>query len=206
LPSLPETTALASLQDAAVKERRDLLASTMEVEVAEREVDKVLAKYFPSVNFIAQGKADNSKETRFDDDPYSWVLLGTVSLNVFDGGIREAQYSIAASQWHQKELMAKDLQAQISSEVEASYQAWRDAQTARRLAARQLDVAHDTQKLAVASEAAGAATALEIIDANTMVYASEAQDLSARLNEATAVLNLLQSLGKPVPFGATTAN
>ena len=144
------------------------------------------------------------KEMRFDTDPYSWSLMGTVSLNVFDGGIREAQYSLAKSQYRQKALAQQDLAAKIKSDVEAAYQALDDARAASKLAERQLDVAHATQALAVASEGAGVATNLEIIDTNTMVFASEAQGLSARFQEAMAILDMLAAAGKPVPFGAAT--
>ncbi|MBI5510272.1 MAG: TolC family protein [Deltaproteobacteria bacterium] len=181
-------------------ERKDLIAARIEIEVADREVGKVWAKYFPSVNLIAQGKADNAKEMRFDDDPYSWLVMGTLGWSVFDGGIREAQLSLAQSQRRQKELAALDLGAKIKSDVEAAAQALEDARAARRLAERQLEVAHRTQALAVASESAGVATNLEIIDTNTMVFASEAQGLAARFKESMAILDLLAAAGRPVPF------
>jgi outer membrane protein TolC len=193
--------ALDAWQKAALDERKDLTASRIEIEVADQEISKVVAKYFPSINFIAQGKADNMKAQRFDDDPYSWSVMGTLSLNVFDGGIREAQLAMVRSQYRQKELAEKDLAAKIKSDVEAAYQALDDARAASRLALRQLDVAHATQALAVASEGAGVATNLEIIDTNTMVFASEAQGLSARFKEAMAILDMLAATGKPVPFG-----
>ena len=204
-PALTPPSASASLeswQKAALDERKDLVASRIEVEVADREVGKVIARYFPTISLVAQGKADNAKETRFDDDPYSWLVMGTATISIFDGGIREAQYSLAKSQYRQKELAEKDLAAKIKSDVEAAYQALDDARSASRLAERQLDVAHATQALAVASEGAGVATNLEIIDTNTMVFASEAQGLSARFKEAMAVLDMLAAAGKPVPFGA----
>jgi outer membrane protein TolC len=203
-PMLDLPAADASLetwQKRAQEERRDLAATRIETEVAEREVDKVLAKYFPTLNLIAQGKADNMEAQRFDDDPYSWSVMGTLSLNIFDGGIREAQYSLAKSQFRQKALAEQDLAAKIKSDVEAAYQALDDARVASKLAERQLDVAHDTQALAVASEGAGVATNLEIIDTNTMVFASEAQGLSARFKQAMAVLDMLAAAGRPVPFG-----
>jgi hypothetical protein len=195
---------LQSWQKTAQAERRDLVASRIESDVAEREVDKVLAKYFPSLNLIAQGKADNMEAQRFDDDPFSWSVMGTLSLNLFDGGIREAQYSLAKSQWRQKQLAQEDLAAKIESDVDAAFQALADARVASKLAVRQLDVAHATQALAVASEGAGVATNLEIIDTNTMVFASEAQGLSARFKEAMAVLDMLAAAGRPVPFSPTS--
>jgi outer membrane protein, multidrug efflux system len=201
-----EEASLDSWQKAALEERKDLVATRIDVEVASREVDKVLARYFPTLNLMAQGKADNMKAMRFDDDPYSWSVIGTLSLTVFDGGIREAQYSLAKSQFRQKELAERDLAAKIKSDIEAAYQALDDARAASRLAERQVDVAHATQSLAVASEGAGVATNLEIIDTNTMVFASEAQGLGARFKEAMAILDMLAAAGKSVPFGASAAN
>jgi outer membrane protein TolC len=97
-------------------------------------------------------------------------------------------------------MSEEDKLRKIRSEVESAYQALQDASAARRLAERQLEVARDTQNLARASEKAGAATNLEVIDANTMVFASEAQYHRASLEEAMAVLELLAACGTPVPF------
>jgi outer membrane protein TolC len=195
---------LDAWQKTAADARQDLIAARIEIEVADREVGKVIARYFPTINLIAQGKADNSKQMRFDDDPYSWLVMGTATLNIFDGGIREAQYSLAKSQFRQKQLAAKDLAAKVQSDVEAAYQALDNARAASHVAERQLDVAHTTQDLAIASEKAGASTNLEIIDTNTAVFAAEAQGLSARFNESMAVLDMLAAAGQPVPFAGTT--
>jgi hypothetical protein len=184
----------------AMEQRKDLLAAKIEVLVAEHEVDKVLMKYVPSLNLIGQIKADNAQEQRFDDDPFSWTILATMSVDLWDGGIREAELDLARSRYNQAKLGVEDIRQKIESEVSSAWQALKDAQAARVLADRQLDVALETQKLALASEGAGVVTNLEVIDTNTMVFFSEAQALNARFSEAMAILDLLAACGQEVPF------
>jgi outer membrane protein TolC len=169
--------------------------------VSEHEVSRVKAKYLPSLNLFGQFKLDNAESQRFDDDPASWTVGATMSVNIWDGGIREAELDLMQSQLRQARMKNQDLERRIESDVAAAYQALQDAAAARRLAERQLDVARDTQGLAKSAEQLGAATNLEVIDANTMVFASEAQFQSAKLNQAVAVLDLLSACGSPVPFG-----
>jgi len=60
-----------------------------------------------------QGKADNAQENRFDDDPFSWVVVATLDWNLWDGGIREAQMSATKSKLRQATLAAEDLASKI---------------------------------------------------------------------------------------------
>ncbi|MBN2495901.1 MAG: TolC family protein [Deltaproteobacteria bacterium] len=187
-------------QALARKQRKDLAAARIEAAVAKNEVDKIWMKYVPTINLIGQFKLDNNERQRFDDDPFSWTVLATMSVNIWDGGIREAQMELAQSQLRQADMKVEDLERDIRSKVSAAHQALTDARASHALAERQLEVARDTQKLALASEKAGVATNLEVIDANTMVFASEAQLIGARLGEAMAVLDLLSACGSPLPF------
>lgn len=182
-------------------QRKDLAATRIEELVAEHQLDQKLMKYAPSLNLFGSFMADNAEQQRFDDDPFYWTVGASLSINIWDGGIREAEVEIARSRLRQARMTREDLLRKIDTEVESAYQALQDAIAARVLAERQLDVALDTQKLAKASEQAGAATNLEVIDANTMVSASEAQYHNACLQEAVAMLDLLEACGAPVPVG-----
>jgi len=202
-PELAQPSAdqpLASFQALAERHRRDLLAARLEAEVSAREVRKVFMKYLPTLNLFGQLRADNAEAQRFDDDPFSWTAGATLSLNVWDGGLRERELDIARSRLRQAELTVLDLRRDIQGKIEAAFQALKNAATASQLAERGLDLARDTQKLAIASEASGAATNLEVIDANTMVFGSEASAVSAKLKEAMAALELLAACGEEVPF------
>lgn len=187
-----------SLADA---QRADLAAARSRLDAAQHDVQKARWSYLPTVGLMGEATADNKEEQRFDDDPFSWIVMGTLTLVAWDGGIRDAAQRAADSRVRQARLQLDDLERRLDSETAAAYQALRDAVTSRELAERQLEVAGATQALAKASEAAGAATNLEVIDANTMVFASEAGLEGARLAEAMAILDLLAASGSPLPFG-----
>ena len=191
---------LAHWQELAKKQRKDLVAAKINVAIAKKSVKQVWMKYVPTLNLIGQLKLDNNQAQRFDDDPASWVVMATLSANIWDGGIREAELEIAESRFRQEEMKVEDLERQIDSMVASAYQSLIDARASRAVVERQLDVAKDTQALAQTSEKAGVATNLQVIDANTMVFASEAQFIGAKLGESIAILDLLGACGAPVPF------
>ncbi len=197
--------ALEDWVQVAKSERRDLVAARLDEMAAEHEANQGLAQYLPSVNLVGQGKLDNAEKQRFDDDPFSWTVLATATVDVWDGGIKAAQYDLAKSKLVQARLATEDLRRQIESSVTAAKQALDDARAARDLAEKQLEVAHTTEGLTQSSEQAGVVTNLEVIDANTIVFASEAQALSARLDESMAVLDLVSATGGSVPTGSGAA-
>jgi outer membrane protein len=201
----PAQRDLAGWLDLAKKERKDLIAARITVDAASHDVDGGWTGYLPTLDVVGQAKLDNAEAQRFDDDPFSWNVIATLNLNVFDGGIREANLAMKRSALRQAEFAAEDLSRRIVNEVSATEQSLRDAVVARELAARQLEVARDTLALTEAGERAGAVTNLEVIDVNTMVFASEASFLAAQLSEAMARLDLLAAAGQPVPFGAGNA-
>ena len=198
--SVPPERGLAGWLALAKEARQDLMAARLQVLAARHEVDQQRTRYLPTLDLFAQARLDNNQDQRFDDDPFSWTAGATLNMTLYDGGIRESEVDIARSKLRSAELGARDLEQQIASEVEAAFQALADARATRRVAESQLEVARATQALAVASERAGAATPLQVIDANTMVHASESQLVTARLAEDTAVLDLLAASGQALPY------
>jgi len=203
-PNLSTAVAARTLDEwrrLADVQRADLASARRQLDAARHEVERAWASWLPTLSLGGEAKLDNARAQRFDDDPFSWTLMGTLSLAALDGGIRTAALRAAESKERQAELTLADLERKIHSDVATAFQGLRDASTSRKLAERQLDVAKATQGLAKASEAAGAATNLQVIDANTMVFGSEAGLLGAQLGEAMAILDLLAATGSPLPFG-----
>jgi hypothetical protein len=198
--SVPAERGLSDWLALAREARKDLIAARLEILATEHEVDQTRTRYLPTLDLFAQAKLDNNQDQRFDDDPLSWTAGATLNMTLYDGGIREAELDMARSKRLSAELTVRDLEARITSEVQAAFGAVADARAARRMAESQLEVAQATQALAVASEKAGAATPLQVIDANTMVAASESQLVTARLAEDTAILDLLAASGQPLPY------
>lgn len=182
----------------AKKQRKDLAAAKIDVLVAGHEEGKVWAEYLPKINLIGSAMFDNDAPSRFDDDPFNWIAMATLNLNVFDGGIREAKLGIASSKSRQAALAVLELEAKVESSVSQTKRALGDATAARQVSEKQLEVARAARDLAVASEQAGMANYLAVIDANTMVEGAEAQVLAAKLSEAVALLDLWAASGTEI--------
>ncbi len=188
-------------QRRARDQRQDLTAARIQVLVAEHELGREIGRYAPGVDLVGAAMVDNNEAQRFDDDPFHWTVMATVSWNLFDGGIREAEAAIARSRVRQAVLSARDKEREIDEEVAASRKVLDEARAAHRTATEQLAVARAAQELAQAAEREGVGTYLEVIDANTMVERAEANLVARRHAEATAVLDLLSHCGEPVPWG-----
>ncbi|OGR07569.1 MAG: hypothetical protein A2341_11810 [Deltaproteobacteria bacterium RIFOXYB12_FULL_58_9] len=184
--------------DLAQRQRKDLVAAKIDVLVSGHEEGKVWAQYLPTVNAVGVAMFDNDSASRFDDDPFSWVVMATLNINIWDGGIRERQLDIAESQARQAALAVTDLQSKVNSSVSQARRALDDSTAARTVTEKQVEVARAARDLAVASEKEGMATYLAVIDANTMVEGAEAQLLAAELSEAVALLDLWAASGNPL--------
>jgi multidrug efflux system outer membrane protein len=196
---------LVGWRDTALAQRQDLMAARIQVLVAEHDLGKEHAKYAPAVDVIGAARFDNNEAQRFDDDPFSWTVLATVSLNIWDGGIREAQADIARSRLRQAVLTVRDRERRVTQEVSAARKVVDDARSAHRTAEKQLQVARAAQELAQAAEREGVGTYLEVIDANTMAERAEANLVARRLAEQVAILELLEQCGEPVPWSGAEA-
>jgi len=204
-PPLEQANTVDLWIDEAKRQRRDLTAARISVKASERDVLGGWFGYLPTVDLIGQAKLDNAEEQRFDDDPFSWNILGTLTWNLYDGGISQANLSVTQSRRRQAELTVLDLEHSIVNQVVAAEQSLRDAVLARELAEGAVSVARDAAKLTEAAEAAGAVTSLEVIDVNNAVFQSEAGLLAAQLREAMARLDLFAAAGQAVPFGDAAA-
>jgi outer membrane protein TolC len=201
-PGWDEKRATNDWQQHAREQRKDLAAARVEVLVAEHELGKELGKYAPAVDLIGAAMLDNNEAQRFDDDPFYWTVMAKVTLNIWDGGIRESQVAIARSKVTQARLHATDREREIDQAVATARKLLDEAIATHRAAEYQLQVAGAAQELAQAAEREGVSTYLEVIDANAMVEGAEANLVARRIEKATAVLELLALAGEPVPWSA----
>jgi outer membrane protein TolC len=125
------------------------------------------------------------------------------SIPIFDGGVRYGQLRDRRARLRQARLNQEALERTVASEVRQAYRAWQTALTTVEISARQLQLAQDAHRLALAAYEAGAASNLEVVDAQRALANAEVNVELQRLGAQLSLIQLLASLEVSVGgFGA----
>lgn len=187
----------ADLVQTALARRRDLAASRLAVELAERSVKAAFWQFAPTVS--ANGQYRWTDVTGPFADPETWVVSLTAAFTLFDGGGRLAAVSAARSQERQAEARREGLRRRIVEETERALLDLETARANERKAREQAALARERATLAAVQFEAGAATYLEVTDANAASFAAEVAAVTESFNVSTAALRLSRAIGALVP-------
>jgi outer membrane protein TolC len=188
---LPEDT--SSLEEAAVHDRPDVLAAGEQVTVSEKSRDGVVTRYLPTLG--AFGRYLYSNASGFSGSSTSWAIGLSLSWTIFDGGLRESD--LRENQARVAEAVAAR-DATLNRARDEVVRARLDLDSAvanREKAKEQLALAEENQRLVNVNYKAGAATYIEVSDANTALLTAELTQVSESLNADLAALRLLKAAG-----------
>jgi outer membrane protein TolC len=177
-----------------ILERPDLKAAQGNLELASRAHHTTWLKYLPSVGVSAAYQASNTQG--FTGKYDSWAAILGVSWTLWDGGLRE-------SEWRENEAKLVEAKANLrKSEITARDEVRRaqlELESARANLAKsdeQLKLAQENMQLAQVNFEGGAATQLEISDANATLTSAEIGHVAETLNAQLAALKLLKAAGR----------
>ncbi|MFN3421611.1 MAG: TolC family protein [Armatimonadota bacterium] len=196
-PSLTECLAQALRQRPEIREA--------EWQQKSAEAAKQLARInsLPVVN-ISGSYNRYPSTTRITDK--EWALNLIVSYPIFDGGRVRAELEQAKLQVEQSELNLKRTIDNIKLQVQQAYTNWQNA--AERLSAAQEAVkeASETARLTEEAYKAGAASLLDVINAQVALAQAENQEIQARYDLHRAVYALRHALGEINRYFASKGN
>lgn len=170
------------------KERLDVTIAKKRIEVAERNVDDITLKFFPTLTAAASAGING----RAFDGPFipQWSVSAILSIPIFDGGVRYGEKRDRLALVEQ--ARARALQTEVASLVERA-QARRalDVATAAQTSAKEArDLAEEADRLAKAAYAGGIGTNFDLIDAGRRLRDAETQLVLRDLDVARARLAL----------------
>jgi outer membrane protein TolC len=189
-PGRPAETVQAFI-DKALHQRRDLAAAKLNLELAENQKLDSWLQFAPSLFFSARFMASDTKG--FTDKYYSWNLGLTLSLPLYDGGLRYARIDEAESKIREANLTIEDKRITIGTEIRTQWIRMELAEANLAKAREALTLAQEQVELAKVSFDAGAVTNLEVIDANAGLFISEQNVARQELALWIAILNLEKS-------------
>jgi outer membrane protein TolC len=192
---LPEDA--SALEEAVVHERPDVLAAGEQVVVTEKNRDGVVTRYLPTLG--AFGRYLYSNASGFSGASTAWAIGLSLNWTLFDGGLRESD--LRENQARVAEAVAAR-DAAVNRARDEVVRARLDLDSAvanREKAKEQLALARENQKLVDVNYKAGAATYIEVSDANTALLTAELTQVSEALNADLAALRVLKAAGRFEP-------
>ncbi|MFZ9886276.1 MAG: TolC family protein [Myxococcota bacterium] len=174
--------------------RPELRAQKIALQIAERSRLDAWMSFLPSVNLVGQARA-TSNVSGFIASPVQGALLLTASLPLYDGGARYAALEESASRIREALLQIRQVEDRILGQVRGNLEQVTLRSQALTLAEAAVSVARETQSQASALYEAGAATALDVSDANLGLSLAEAELARAQLDLEQADLGLAYVTG-----------
>ena len=204
LPARPDTQGeqvllvelRAGLPSDLLVQRPDIVAAEHQLKAANANIGAARAAFFPKVTLTGSfGTASAELEGLFATGSHAWVFSPSISLPLFDGGRRSNNLSMTEAR--------RDLAiASYEKAVQGAFRDVADALSARHWLTEQLAIAQTAQ--AVQTERTrlsqlrydnGAATFLEVLDAQRELLSAEQQVVQIRRTLLTSRVSLYAALG-----------
>jgi outer membrane protein TolC len=186
----------------ARRDRADAKIASANRQVAELGVAVSRARYFPTVSLLGVYTHALNAGGSFATIPDSAYVGLSVDWNVWDWGKRGADVDAARAVSRQAELSQAAAVDQVAVEARVRWQVARTELASLEVAGRGEAAAAEAQRLLAARFAQGAATTVEVVDAETALANARSQVAIRRFQYLVAWMALSRGVGAlPVPPG-----
>jgi|GEM_PF-645004 len=212
VPMFEETMGEEELIAHAEGHRPDFTAAKLAVAIAERNRIDALMRWMPTVSLTAAARA-TSNVRGFQKDPITYAVMLNASLPLYDGGERYTAWRESGSQIREAKLSLDQARWRLGSSVRGNLRevSVRKENLGNQRLAKQL--AEEAAQDARARFEVGAATELEVLDAEQLVVSAALDLTMAELELQTSRLALsyvvgafnpaIQTGDKPLPEGVS---
>lgn len=185
------------LEASALRNRPEVQAAAAALAAAERARAAVRSGYLPTIG--AFGRVQWQDPAVLRDERQSWAIGLALTWNLFDGTLREALLDESGAKVAEAEANRRSTELKAR---EAVVRARLDLQAAianRKKAQEQVELARENQRLVEVSYKEGAASYIEVSDANGQLFAAELAALNEQVKSRLAALRLLEAAGRFEP-------
>jgi outer membrane protein len=186
---------LDCLKDVAYNERTELKSSTIQKNIAERQVQYTRGAHWPTISlqgvFIAKHETPETGNI-IRDNLYGGVRL---TFPFFEGGLRRAETQEAMARERQAEYALSDLRKSIGIEVENAYLDHIAQKGIIKSSGDQVAFARDNYNAVSKQFDFGLAQSIDVMDANTLLVTAETQFIQALYNYQQSVIRLKRVTG-----------
>lgn len=204
LPAVPETDPAApatpeELVERAAAERADVELRRLQIALAEQNLESAWAAFYPSLAVAWQLQSELTDPAGFGGRRNAWALVFVLSIPIYD----QSRYGLLdqrRAEIRQAQTNLETSLLSIDTEIHSAFRAYESSLTTIDTAARQVELAEEALRLAEAGFQAGAATSLDVDDAQQRVNQARINLAVQRYQSRLALLKLVFLAGE-VPGG-----
>jgi len=205
LPEAPPELAAPEDGDAGVGERADVKAAHAAARLAERMTDVAWAQFLPSLSVTGQlGYLFSEPPDLGSQDRSRWAAMLVLSVPLYSQ-VRFADLDAKRAARHQAELRVAETEASAALEVRKAQRDYRVALASLETAGHQAALAQEALQLTEAAYENGAATSLDVTDAQRTQTTAALNAAAQRLRSQISLLTLMRAAGDDPAMLATAA-
>ena len=190
-PELP-----AGLPSSLLERRPDIREAEAQLMATNAQIGVAKAAYFPSISLTASGGVQSVALTNLFTGPAGlWSFVGQVAQPLYAGGTLRGGVRLAEAKQQEAELTYQQTIQQAFREVSDALIAYTKDQKFREQQQLLTNAAQDASRLSDLRYRGGAASYLEVLDADTRYYSAELNLARAQLNEMLDYVQLYRALG-----------
>lgn len=190
------TVELQTLLDAAEISRADLRAAAKDSMAARADVWQERSSYLPRIEARAgYDWSKNATTTRIGEYVDGWNVGVVASIDLFNGFARESKVYQARARKRQAEAAELRTRLGVSVEVRQAYSTFAQAQEILASAAKVVEQARESLRMAKARYGAGSSTQLDVLQAQSALSQARLTELQAKYDYLVAVARLEKATG-----------
>jgi multidrug efflux system outer membrane protein len=191
VPEIP-----AGLPSSLLERRPDVREAEAQLMSANAQIGVAKAAYFPSITLTGTGGVESVALSKLFTGPAgTWSFAGQLTQPLYAGSSIRGGVRLAEAQKEQAVLTYQQTIQQAFREVSDALIAYAKDQEFRKQQELLTNSAQDASRLSNLRYRGGAASYLEVLDAETRQYAAELTLAQARLNEMLDYVQLYNALG-----------
>jgi outer membrane protein, multidrug efflux system len=191
VPEIP-----AGLPSSLLERRPDIREAEAQLISANAQIGVAKAAYYPAIALTSSGGFESTALSSLFTGPASmWSIAGQLTQPLYAGGALKGAVRLSEAQKDQLALTYQQTIQGAFREVSDALVAYKKDQDFRKQQELLTDAAKDASRLSTLRYKGGAASYLEVLDAETRQYAAELALAQARLNEMLDYVELYHALG-----------
>lgn len=193
-PQPPEVP--AGLPSSLLERRPDIQLAEQQVVAANAQIGVAKTAFFPDITLTGTGGVQSAGLTSLFSSPAPILSAAATAIApIFTAGRTRAQVALAEARQQEAVLAYQQTVQQAFHDVSDSLVGYRKMREFRSQQALLRDSAEDARRLAQIRYEGGATGYLEVLDADTRLFAAELGLAQAQLNELESLVSIYRALG-----------
>ncbi len=199
LETRPQEIALDRAIAQALERRTELAALRTAEALRGENIVNAKSGYKPSVQvFAGYGSKSSQFSSDLTDELHGWEAGAQLSWNIFDGFLTRGRVQEAEALRTRAREEITDAMRRVELEVRTAYSAFVEAREVLASQEKVRESAEESLRLANARVDAGAATQLDVLNAQTALTEARSTQVQARHDYSVAQARLERAVGQPI--------